>query len=76
MLPHTSGLLKSIKLFFAWPLFLLGVKREADAVFISCMNFYEVCSYERLYYRCIGHFSFQNSSTSTTDQRPAQASRQ
>lgn len=44
MLPHTSGLVKSLKLFFTWPLFVLGLKGEADTVFVSCMNFYEVCA--------------------------------
>lgn len=41
MLPHTSALRKGIGMFFSWPLYLLGVREEADTVFVSCMDFYQ-----------------------------------
>lgn len=41
MLPHTSALRKGIGMFFSWPLYLLGIREEADTVFVSCMDFYQ-----------------------------------
>lgn len=42
MLPHTSGLLKAIRIFCAWPLYLFDFALEADTVHVPCFDFYEV----------------------------------
>lgn len=42
ILPHTSGILKGVRMFFMWPLHLFGLKQEAETVLVSCINFYEV----------------------------------
>lgn len=42
MLPHTSVLLKLVRMAVGWPLYLVGFLREADTVFVPCFDFYEV----------------------------------
>lgn len=42
MLPHTSALRKGVGMFFSWPLYLLGLRQEADTIHVDCVDFYEV----------------------------------
>eukprot|EP00903_Cladosiphon_okamuranus_P009638 g9171.t1 len=41
MLPHTSALRKGVGMVFSWPLYLLGLRREAETVLVDCVDFYE-----------------------------------